>query len=219
MPNIHEAVYIFDAHLAEEAVEQAAKRVEEFITSNGGTLTETNRWGKRRLAYEIKRKQHGVYFYFRFESEDSSLPNDLNEQINPKIVDSILRHSIIRVGAKQLAAEEQRRVKEAEAEAAAAAAAEAVEAAESEEAVDTPAEEATPAEADAPAEAAPVEAAPAAEETPAEEAPAEAAPAEAAPVAEEAPAEEAPAEAPAEADDAPESTDDASEEADESPEQ
>ena len=131
MAAIYEAVYVFDAHLPEEKIDAAATRIEEFITAHGGSLRETNRWGKRRLAYEIKRKQHGVYFHFLFDADNTSIPNELNAQFNPKVVDFILRHLIVRVDPRQLEHDARRKeraareIAEATARAEAAAAAEA----------------------------------------------------------------------------------------------
>lgn len=68
---LYETTFITDAQYSESEIETEIKKVEELITSNGGEIIETQRWGIRRLAYEIKHKRQGVYTHFLYRA----LPN------------------------------------------------------------------------------------------------------------------------------------------------
>jgi small subunit ribosomal protein S6 len=45
-------------------LEKATSRVEKIFTDNGGKVTNADNWGKRKLAYPIKRLEYGVYIFY-----------------------------------------------------------------------------------------------------------------------------------------------------------
>ena len=65
---LYETTFITDAQYSESEIETEIKKVEELITSNGGEIVETQRWGIRRLAYEIKHKRQGFYTHFLYRA-------------------------------------------------------------------------------------------------------------------------------------------------------
>jgi len=71
---LYESTAILNAALEDADVEVASKRITDFITENGGTLVEVNKWGRRRLAYPIKKKFNGYYVYMVFEAPPAMLP-------------------------------------------------------------------------------------------------------------------------------------------------
>jgi len=77
----------------DEAVEAVAAKFESLITSNGGTIDKVDRWGKRRLAYEIKDFNEGVYFVVYFTAPASTVA-ELERVM--KITDEILRHMVVK---------------------------------------------------------------------------------------------------------------------------
>ena len=57
----YELMYIVRPELDEEALRTAAKSVRGLIETQGGEVVKTTLWGKRRLAYEVKRLRDGYY--------------------------------------------------------------------------------------------------------------------------------------------------------------
>jgi len=57
----YEIVAVLRPDLEEEAIGAAIARVHQRITEHGGTVTNTDRWGKRRLAYAIQKYRDGFY--------------------------------------------------------------------------------------------------------------------------------------------------------------
>jgi len=49
----YETTFIADAHLSNEQIETVISKFTKIITNNGGEIKFIDRWGKRRLAYEI----------------------------------------------------------------------------------------------------------------------------------------------------------------------
>lgn len=90
----YELIFIISPELAEEASESLINRVSQFVTDNGGTTPSLDHWGKRRLAYPIKRFTEGNYVLARF-SLKSSLTKELEASL--EISEEVLRHLLIRV--------------------------------------------------------------------------------------------------------------------------
>ena len=57
----YEIVAVLRPDLEEEAVNAAIARIHQRITEHGGIVTNTDRWGKRRLAYAIQKYRDGLY--------------------------------------------------------------------------------------------------------------------------------------------------------------
>jgi small subunit ribosomal protein S6 len=57
----YETVFILDPTLDEAKEKEEVDRVVSLIQENGGTVDEVERWGRRRLAYEIRKKRDGLY--------------------------------------------------------------------------------------------------------------------------------------------------------------
>ena len=91
--NKYESLYIITPELDEEATKACVAKFSGIVTANGGTVTEVNEWGKRRLAYAIDYKTEGYYVLMNFEA-DPEFPRELER--NFKIDESILRYMVIR---------------------------------------------------------------------------------------------------------------------------
>ncbi len=77
----------------EEAVEAVVAKFDNLIKTNGGAIDKIDRWGKRRLAYEIKDFNEGVYFVVYFTAA-AGVVAELERVM--KITDEILRHMVVK---------------------------------------------------------------------------------------------------------------------------
>lgn len=57
----YETTFVLEPGLDENRVNEEIERVTQWITDLGGEVLEVQRWGKRRLAYEINKKRDGIY--------------------------------------------------------------------------------------------------------------------------------------------------------------
>ncbi len=71
---LYESTFIINAALEEPDVEAVIRRVTDYIENHGGQFVEMSKWGRRRLAYPIKKKYNGYYVYMAFESAPEVLP-------------------------------------------------------------------------------------------------------------------------------------------------
>jgi len=62
----YETVVVFDGNLPQDAIEKESKKVEELLSTNG-SIVKIDEWGKKYLAYPIKKKTAGFYVLFVYE--------------------------------------------------------------------------------------------------------------------------------------------------------
>lgn len=57
----------------DEQIEKIIKNVEEFISSAGGEIQNVDKWGKKRLSYEIEKQKIGFYTLINFDAEANKI--------------------------------------------------------------------------------------------------------------------------------------------------
>ena len=93
MTRRYETVYIFDSALEEPAITEKLERLHGLLTKNGkGSVSSTNHWGKRTLAYPIKKKDMGYYVVAQFEAAGELLPE---YERAVKLEESVLRYLVV----------------------------------------------------------------------------------------------------------------------------
>ncbi len=90
----YETVVIIDSRLEEAPLEEEITSIEGLISSNQGEVVDTERWGRRKLSYEINESHQGVYTLIRFDGEPN-LVDVLDRAF--KLNDRVLRHMTKRV--------------------------------------------------------------------------------------------------------------------------
>lgn len=90
----YETVIIFDTEVEESALTAVLERGLDVVRNNGGTVGTVDRWGKRTLAYEIRKKREGYYVVAEFSAEPKAAA-DLDRFL--VLADEVLRHKIMRI--------------------------------------------------------------------------------------------------------------------------
>jgi small subunit ribosomal protein S6 len=85
----YETTIVLRTNLEESELEKEIQTVESGITGKGGEIVQLDRWGKRRLAYEIDRQHEGYYVMFRYVAS-AEVPADLEKRF--RINERLLRH-------------------------------------------------------------------------------------------------------------------------------
>lgn len=86
-------MFIIKPDLTEEQTQETIDRFTNLITEQGGEVEKVDRWGRRRLAYDIEKYREGFYTVVNFQGS-SEAARELDRVL--KIHDSILRHLITR---------------------------------------------------------------------------------------------------------------------------
>jgi len=71
---VYESAILINAALDDETIKNLIERVKETITTNGGEILEIDDWGRKRLAYQVKKSKIGYYVIFRFNSLPDIVP-------------------------------------------------------------------------------------------------------------------------------------------------
>lgn len=79
---------------------KAEEKVTKIITDNGGEITSTDNWGKRKLAYAIKRQEHALYVFYTVEMPGEGIKK-VESTLN--ITDEVIRYLISKPDLKKIA--------------------------------------------------------------------------------------------------------------------
>jgi small subunit ribosomal protein S6 len=89
----YELMVILDPELEERTVVPSLDRFLNVVRKGGGAIENVNIWGRRKLAYEIKKKSEGIYAVVDMQAEPA-LAKELDRQLN--LNEAVLRTKLIR---------------------------------------------------------------------------------------------------------------------------
>ena len=88
----YEIVYIFKSSFMPEEIEQKLEKYHGVLTGDGGEITAVEQWGKRQLAYPIRKESNGYYVIAQFTAQPAALP-EFERRL--KLDEDLLRHLIV----------------------------------------------------------------------------------------------------------------------------
>jgi small subunit ribosomal protein S6 len=109
--NIYENIVILDASLPDEEVNASLSKISDLITNAGGEMLKVESWGRRKLAYEIKKQNKGMYALLIYKTPAATI-RKLEEFY--KVFDPVIKYMVIKLGKKQVKHFENLRAAEAE---------------------------------------------------------------------------------------------------------
>ncbi|MFC1950356.1 30S ribosomal protein S6 [Chloroflexota bacterium] len=90
----YELVLIISPEIVEEKFDATIDNVSQFITGKGGTISDIERWGKKKLAYPIEHFMEGSFVLTRFTLKPAS---SKELEANLQISEEVLRHLLIKL--------------------------------------------------------------------------------------------------------------------------
>jgi small subunit ribosomal protein S6 len=105
----YEILFIADPNLGEPEVDALAAQVQGFVEKDGGKLQKMEKWGKKRLAYAVRRHREGYYVLLVVEGS-GAMVKEVERRI--KVTDGIVRYLTVRVD-EELKKAERRKAKRA----------------------------------------------------------------------------------------------------------
>ena len=90
----YEVMVIFDAELDEETIRSAVASSIESIKAKGAEPGQTDFWGKRRFAYELKHRWEGYYVVLQAKAEPAAM-EELHRVLS--LADEVMRHKVLRI--------------------------------------------------------------------------------------------------------------------------
>jgi small subunit ribosomal protein S6 len=97
----YELVFVVHPDRTDEEARKAADRLKDVVAREGGEVMKVEEWGKRKLAYEVRKQSKGTYFLMLF-SGDGRIINEVERTC--RISDDTLRYLTVQVDEKALAA-------------------------------------------------------------------------------------------------------------------
>ncbi|MBF0345515.1 MAG: 30S ribosomal protein S6 [Nitrospirae bacterium] len=97
--NYYENIVIIDAALDDENVDTAIKRITDTIEGNKGQILKQEKWGRRKLAYMINKREKGFYLFFVFKAPPVTIKS--LEGLY-KVFDPVFKYQVIRLGKKEI---------------------------------------------------------------------------------------------------------------------
>ena len=91
--NKYELVLVVNSKIEDDARAAVVDKSKAYVERFGGTVTEVEDWGKRKLAYEIQHMKEGFYYFIQFES-DAACPAEVERRV--RIMENVLRYLVVR---------------------------------------------------------------------------------------------------------------------------
>ena len=92
----YELMVILDPELDDRTVQPSLEKFLTVVSKDGGSVDNVDIWGRRRLAYEIKKKAEGIYAVVNFTAEPATA-KELDRQLG--LNESVMRTKLLRPGA------------------------------------------------------------------------------------------------------------------------
>lgn len=90
----YEIMFIVDPNLPDEEIDQLTAQAESLITDGGGSIVETEKMGRRKLAYEVDRRTEGFYVLITAEA-DGKIVSEVERRF--RVLDNVMRYITVRV--------------------------------------------------------------------------------------------------------------------------
>lgn len=91
--NKYELTVVVNAKIEDDVRVATVEKVKEYVARYGGTVTNVDEWGKKRLAYEIQKMKEGFYYFIQFEA-DATAPAEIERHV--RIMESVIRYLCVR---------------------------------------------------------------------------------------------------------------------------
>ncbi|MEG0961576.1 MAG: 30S ribosomal protein S6 [Lachnospiraceae bacterium] len=91
--NKYELALVVNAKIEDEVRNETVEKAKEYIARFGGTVTNVDEWGKKRLAYEIQKMREGYYYFIQFDAV-ADCPAEVEKRV--RIMDNVLRFLCVR---------------------------------------------------------------------------------------------------------------------------
>ena len=89
----YELALVVNAKIEDEAREAVVEKAKGYVARYGGTVTNVDEWGKKRLAYEIQKMKEGFYYFIQFEA-DATAPAEIERHV--RIMENVIRYLCVR---------------------------------------------------------------------------------------------------------------------------
>ncbi len=91
--NKYELAVVVSAKIEDDERAATIEKVKEIITKHGGTITNVDEWGKKRLAYEVQKMREAFYYFIQFEGQ-STVPAEIESRV--RLMENVVRYLVVK---------------------------------------------------------------------------------------------------------------------------
>jgi len=91
---IYESIFIINPNLSDEETAGVIKKMQDVVAKQSGEMLKYEDWGKKKLAYEIKKHKRGHYAFFQFKAAPTAV-SELERTY--KLTDSIIKFLTVKL--------------------------------------------------------------------------------------------------------------------------
>ena len=91
--NKYELAVVVNAKIEDDARVATVEKVKEYVVRYGGTITNVDEWGKKRLAYEIQKMKEGYYYFIQFDAS-AECPAEIERRV--RIMEPVMRYLCVK---------------------------------------------------------------------------------------------------------------------------
>jgi small subunit ribosomal protein S6 len=93
---IYEVLFIIRPDVQEEEIDGVVEPLKGVVAGSGGVVDKVDKWGKRRLAYRVKKYREGYYVLLQFSTEKASeLVKELERRL--RVSDTVIKFLTVRI--------------------------------------------------------------------------------------------------------------------------
>jgi small subunit ribosomal protein S6 len=89
----YELAVVVSAKIEDDERAAVVDKCKALIERFGGTITNVDEWGKKRLAYEVQKMKEAFYYFIQFDA-DSTVPAEIESRI--RIMDNVVRYLVVK---------------------------------------------------------------------------------------------------------------------------
>ncbi len=89
----YELTVVVNAKIEDDERAAVVEKCKALVERFGGTITNIDEWGKKKLAYEIQKMKEGFYYFIKFDAETTA-PAEIESRI--RIMDNVIRYLIVK---------------------------------------------------------------------------------------------------------------------------
>ncbi len=91
--NKYELCVVLNAKIEDEERAGLLEKIQGYITRFGGTVTNVDEWGRKKLAYEVQKMKEGFYYFVQFDAPTEA-PREIENRV--RIMENVMRFLVVK---------------------------------------------------------------------------------------------------------------------------
>lgn len=89
----YELCVVLNAKIEDEERAAVLEKIKGYVTRFGGTITNVDEWGRKKLAYEVQKMKEGFYYFIQFDA-GTDAPREIENRV--RIMENVMRFLVVK---------------------------------------------------------------------------------------------------------------------------